>query len=96
MEEKRSRREHRILMNGKGDVILPLGLLGVFMFLSSGWPAILRATIWGATNLNDTSTTSSNISNASATGSATAANYNTGTAPILSPRDTSVGNQDLD
>ncbi len=44
-------------LQGKGDVILPLAVLGVVMFLTSGWPAILHNTIWGLSNLNATTTT---------------------------------------
>lgn len=45
-------------LQGKGDVILPLAVLGLVMFITSGWPAILHNTIWGLTNLNATTTSS--------------------------------------
>lgn len=45
------------LLQGKGDVILPLAVLGVVMFITSGWPAILHDTIWSLANLNATTTT---------------------------------------
>lgn len=76
------------MLQGKGDALLPLALLGLGMFLSSGWPAILRNQIWSLTNLN-------NVTSGS-TSAPAQTQYNPGTATVTNPRPTSIGNQKLD